>query len=267
MKPLKFTILLLAIFIISCSQNSENSTTIIVEKSPTPTITKKKIITKTDIENLGITLKANEAISYNTIKENIKKTRQSIDPKNISQDSLSKLFTELLVNQIIPYWYDTPWDFNGYTATPQKGTIACGYFVSTTLEHMGIRVNRYKLAQQSPINEAKTLTLNAPIINIAYDSATESVQELKTKFNKVMKEGIYFIGFSASHVGYVLKKNDELFLIHSNYMGNTKVEIEPVELSDVFSGFDSYYLVELSTNKAFLEKWVSQESIKVHFGE
>ncbi|MFT7592013.1 MAG: hypothetical protein ACI9UJ_001942, partial [bacterium] len=62
-----------------------------------------------------------------------------------------------LVNSVFHFWYGTSWDFNGYTKTPNKGTVACGYFVSTTLKHIGFNVNRYKLAQQNPRNEALTI--------------------------------------------------------------------------------------------------------------
>ena len=69
-------------------------------------------------------------------------------------------FENYLVNEIIPHWYGTEWDFNGYTAVPNQGVIACGYFVSTTLLHMGINVNRYKMAQQAGLYEAQTLALS-----------------------------------------------------------------------------------------------------------
>src|SRR5690606_907796 len=74
-------------------------------------------------------------------------------------DSVMEVFTLKLLNEIIPYWYGTEWDFEGHTAIPNEGKIACGYFVSTTLRDMGLNINRYKLAQQHGLNEARTIAL------------------------------------------------------------------------------------------------------------
>ena len=72
----------------------------------------------------------------------------------------NKIFTLFLLNNIIPHWYGTKQDFCAYTETPKQGVIACGILVSTTLKDMGLNVNRYKLAQQSPTNEAKTIAIH-----------------------------------------------------------------------------------------------------------
>ena len=100
-----------------------------------------------------------------TVKPTYSQTKQSIEiqRKNLSNqykslsdsiekteflDSVSEIFTKKLLSDIIPYWYGTEWDFNGYTSQPQKGKIACGYFVSTTLRDMGLNLNRYELAKK-----------------------------------------------------------------------------------------------------------------------
>ncbi len=204
-------------------------------------------------------LKEDSSLTYQKTKKDISQIRFDLSNNSISEDSLSNLFTDLLVNKIIPYWYQTKWSFEGHTAQPKKGEIACGYFVSTTLKDMGLNINRYKLAQQSPINEARTLSLSTPVIEINKPSTIENINELKLK----MKEGIYFIGFDQSHVGYILKKNDRLYLIHSNYINSKGVEIEVIEESVVFSSYNKFYLVELSTNRELLKTWINQTKIEV----
>jgi hypothetical protein len=46
----------------------------------------------------------------------------------------------MLLNHIYPYWYGTGWNYNGTTEIPKVGETACGYFVSTTLKHIGFQI-------------------------------------------------------------------------------------------------------------------------------
>ena len=107
--------------------------------------------------------------------------------KKITLDSVKKSFTELLLNKIIPYWYGTTWSFNGHTSKPNQGEIACGYFVSTTLKDMGLKLNRYCLAQKSPIDEAKFLSCGASIVTLNgdYEEAIDKIKEFT--FNGLLK--------------------------------------------------------------------------------
>ncbi|WMJ72126.1 hypothetical protein RCC89_02925 [Cytophagaceae bacterium ABcell3] len=74
---------------------------------------------------------------YRVRKEDAYKLQVSLKEKydsgRISEDSVGRVFSDYLVNKLIPYWYGTKWDFEGHTDVPGKGEIACGYFVSTTL--------------------------------------------------------------------------------------------------------------------------------------
>src|SRR5215212_694349 len=45
-------------------------------------------------------------------------------------DKLRASFINIVYDSIIPYWIGTKWNFNGITEVPQKGSIACGYFVT-----------------------------------------------------------------------------------------------------------------------------------------
>ena len=78
-----------------------------------------------------------------------------------------------------------------------------------------------------------------------------------------LQEGIYFIGFDQSHVGYIQKKNDELFVIHSNYIGSEGVVIERINDSRVFSYYTRIYIADISRNTALMKKWVKGEVIQI----
>lgn len=163
-------------------------------------------------------------------------------------------FENYLLNKIIPHWYGTEWDFNGYTAIPNKGEIACGYFVSTTLEHMGIVINRYHLAQQAGLNEAKSLAIADSNYFTVYGFET-----LKERM-KTMEDAIYFVGLD-NHVGYLYKEAGELYFIHSNYIEN-RVMIEKAVYSQAFQS-NIYVVAELSTNASLLEHWKNGQRVNV----
>ncbi len=257
-----FLILTGLILNLSCLNKSKKSSD--TKKSSIQLVYSYKGNNQDEIEDsintfLGIVLKEDKNKSYVETKAEIKIIRSKIDPKNITIDSLSNLFTDLLLNRVIPYWYGTKWSFEGYTSIPRQGEIACGYLVSTTLRDIGININRYKLAQQSPINVAKTINIDKPVLKISNTSIDENIKELK----KILKEGIYLIGFDQSHVGYILKRQGELYLIHSNYFDSRRVEIERIEKSLVFLNYNRFYIAEISTNKSLINKWLLNEEIEV----
>ena len=78
-------------------------------------------------------------------KEYISKAPISVAIQDSILSTIQAQFTDFLLNAIIPHWYGTPWDFNGHTSIPNQGEIACGYFVSTTLRDIGLKLNRFKM--------------------------------------------------------------------------------------------------------------------------
>jgi hypothetical protein len=76
-------------------------------------------------------------------------------------------------------------------------------------------------------------------------------------------EGIYFIGFDRNHVCYIQKKDDQLFIIHSNFINAEGVVIEPITDSQVFTYYDKLYIAPISTNRALLMKWINNEPLRI----
>lgn len=171
-------------------------------------------------------------------------------------DSASSYLNSKLINEIVPHWYGTPWDFNGHTNIPNDGEIACGYFVSTTLKHLGFNLNRYKMAQQAGLIEAQMLQDKSDL-NI-YSGLT--FQTLKKKINSVYTDGIYFVGLD-NHVGYVLIKNKTLYFLHSSYCDD-KVVIELAETSACFAS-NIYVFAEITTNKTLVANWINNKRLNV----
>ena len=188
----------------------------------------------------------------------LSKTSDSLKRDSIINDA-RQYFTAQLLNQIVPHWYGTAWDFDGYTNNPNDGLIACGYFVSTTLQHMGVNVNRYKLAQQAGLNEAKTLEPEKDLLVYRIDYS-EELEIIFSKMKTALSDGLYFVGLS-NHVGYIYVKNKELYFLHSNYVDGY-VMIEKAKYSDAFQS-DIYVIADITHNDSLILKWINNTIIPV----
>ncbi|CAZ98475.1 hypothetical protein Q4603_09520 [Zobellia galactanivorans] len=183
--------------------------------------------------------------------------KEGLRQGTVSLETIKTAFTDQLVDKIIPHWYGTPWSFGGHTTIPKEGKIACGYFISTTLRDMGLNLDRYKLAQKSPIDEAKMISCGSAINKVVQNTPEKAHEEI----DRLTQEGLYFIGFDEGHVGYLLKREGELFLIHSNYLAPVSVCMETLQESRVFKKFDTFYLVPISHNESLLQRWLDQETV------
>jgi len=201
------------------------------------------------------------ANSYASTKLNANELRlqlkENLKQGTISFEDIRTAFTNQLVDKIIPHWYGTPWSFGGHTTVPNQGKIACGYFISTTLRDMGLNLNRFTLAQKSPIDEAKMISCGAKINSVVQETPEKAIETI----DNLTKEGLYFIGFDEGHVGYLLKREGELFLIHSNYLIPVAVCIETLKEARVFKRFSKFHLVAISHNDDLLQRWLDNSTV------
>jgi hypothetical protein len=205
--------------------------------------------------------------SYADAKQKITSIRNTLKQKYESADSDEKRQSVIeearyeiirsLVQEIIPYWYGTPWDFNGYTAEPGTGVVACGYFVSTTMQHAGFNLNRYTLAQQSPRDEASSINLSDSVPELN----SPSIEEVHNYFQQ-FPDGLSFVGLDF-HVGYLLKEKNQLYFIHSNYIEAEGVTIETIEKSDAFRS-KWYFIAPITANSELVRKWILNSPIKTY---
>ncbi len=246
---------LLLVFL-SCSQRAAQPSPV-AQPASVPSVL---VLDSTTCSRFNICLKP-ITVSYSAARNTV--TQRRVGLTNLAthvqapMDTLADSFTDLYLNTILPYWYDTPWAFSGYTAVPKEGEIACGYFVSTTLLHMGVPLNRYKIAQQNPLNEAKTYAAGDSIYQ--FTSAETALAKMHTAD---FAAGFYFLGLGDNHVGLLLKRADEIFFLHSNYIDG-KVVIEPAATSRVFASYTMYYVVNLSYNNNFINHWLKQQPLAV----
>ena len=200
---------------------------------------------------------------YNQIRHQILAQRdvfrqeyEQAEPDSLKDSILKKAgiyLNERLAEEIFPAWYGTSWDFNGYTNKPQSGEIACGYFVSTPLKHVGVDFNRYKVAQQ----------YSSAIVDLLC-SEKKQFRELEKMLDYVesQPDDLYIVGLS-NHVGFIRKSGIDIRFIHSSYYKPVAVVSEWAEESEVL-GFSSIYVLgTLTSNPEFVRKWVLSEEIVV----
>lgn len=181
-----------------------------------------------------------------------RKSRLNSRTSGISQVEIKRQFFHHLVDSIFPYWYGTDWDFNGITETPRSGQIACGYFVSTTLKHMGIKLNRYRLAQKAAYDILKDLTKPGSIKRYTdFDKMIDYLEEKE-------EDEIFLLGLDF-HVGFVVRKDKRLFFIHSDYFSD-EVQKELMSRSYSARSSEAFYLGNLTDNQALMLKWLKEKS-------
>ena len=157
--------------------------------------------------------------SYSELKKEILETRDlfrkeyEMNKSNKeSQDSIvSKAQKYLLAisDDFFRSWYGTPWRFHGHSQTPKEGSIACGYFITTTLRDMGFNIPRIKWAQQA--SEYLIKKVSTDIRRFQQKPMKDVIAYMESK-----GEGLYIVGLD-SHVGYIYYINDKMSFVHANY--------------------------------------------------
>ena len=170
------------------------------------------------------------------------------EKQTVLQNMASQYLYKVLTDTIYPYWYGTTWDFNGTTRQPKKGKIACGYFVTTTLEDCGFYLPRVKLAQQAASVIIRSLCTKKSI------KAFNSLKALKAHMDR-QPEGIYILGLD-THVGFLWNTPEELYFVHASYSGNRQVSKETWNTSVVMQKSKLFVVGDLLGNKQLMHQWI-----------
>lgn len=148
-------------------------------------------------------------LKYQQELQQINKFRKNANALPLKEKQ--QLFQHILTDKIFPFWYGTFWSFYGHTQVPGTGSVACGYFVTTTLTHAGVRLNRVKLAQCASEEMIKTLVQKKHIYY--YNNLT--INDFITKIEQKGK-GLYLIGLD-NHTGFIFINNlNQVWFIHSS---------------------------------------------------
>jgi hypothetical protein len=197
--------------------------------------------------------------SYKEIKERIDSTRKSFRKEYLKanksmQEKIAdraRLYLLKSINDdLYSYWKGTPWDFNGITSAPNKGNIACGYFVTGLLQDCGYKLNRIKLSTCASMIMMKELTSFKDIKNLSSLSYEEFENWVKD-----YGEGLFIVGLDF-HTGFIANDGKDRWFIHSNYINNIGVIKEKVAESAALKSSKTRYITCLTDNEKFLRSWL-----------
>lgn len=241
MKVVVLALLFLSLLITDCagqnlSEKNTNTQTIITPTKPDGDYQAKLKAIETERQKLAN--KYRNSINKNEILE---QTRQFL-VFSIDQD-------------IFPFWYGTDWDFYGTTQTPREGKIACGYFVTTVLRDVGIKLNRVSLAQQASEHIVKSLTTETFIKRFRNVTIEKFVENIKD-----FGEGLYIVGLD-NHVGFILNNGNDIYFIHSSYVEPSEVIKEKALSSPILSSSKYRIVGNISADNNLLKKWLNQVNI------
>ncbi|MDH6310786.1 hypothetical protein M2451_003598 [Dysgonomonas sp. PFB1-18] len=190
-------LLLILLFSLSCSSESRREKAVelwterIEEQVKPYAELKKEALEKRDTFR----------VAYDKYKDDKDKQEQIL---NEAQDYLLTISDDFFRS-----WYNTPWTFHGHSQTPREGSIACGYFVTTTLRDMGFNIPRIKWAQQA--SEYLIKKVSTDIKRFQRKPMKDVIGYIEAK-----GEGLYIVGLDM-HVGYIYYIDGKMTFVHANY--------------------------------------------------
>lgn len=185
--------------------------------------------------------------TYDSFKTSVNKHKAQL--AGHPSKEVSDYFYSLISNDIYSYWQGTPWDFNGTTRMPNQGSIACGYFVTTTLADVGLKINRVKLATCISGDMIKALCTN---IHTYTD-----FKKLQAYLAQQPNRSVFIVGLDY-HTGYIVKDASGSYFMHSNWIDRAGVMKEPIEASAALQNNKIFMIGSLTANKKLLDKWIAE---------
>jgi len=182
---------------------------------------------------------------------------RSTDRRDAVREEAREALFVALTDELIPAWLGTDWDFNGLSETPGAGAIACGSFVSTVLEHGGLRVERVYMALQASEHIVRTFAPKEQVWTRWNGSVDETIAHVEGK-----GRGLYAVGLSF-HTGLLVHDGEEVRFCHSAYYGGVEVVCEPAASSRGLADSRVFVVGPVLTD-GIVEAWLEGREIRTH---
>lgn len=150
----------------------------------------------------------------------------------------------------MPYWYGTRWSFQGTTQTPGEGSIACGYFVTTVLEDLGVSLDRNGLAQLPSEQMIKDLVSEKDIQRFNHTTINAFINSIKNS-----GRGLYIVGLD-THTGFVLNDDSGVWFIHASGSFPFCVVKQEALKAKILAESKYRVLGKLTDNELFMKKYL-----------
>jgi len=189
-------------------------------------------------------------VDYTEFKKSVNNNKSLLI--NHPTKEIGNYLFKLIDEDIYNYWAGTPWDFYGATQQPKTGSIACGYFVTTTLTDLGFKIDRVGLAEVRSGDMIKKLCVGIRSFN--------SLSKLDSYLAKQPINSVFIIGLDF-HTGYVVKTATGCYFFHSNYINREGVVKEKIDASRALSINKFFMIGSLTANENLLREWVANKPV------
>lgn len=210
------------LFILSCQKTSESNIA----------------VPKVQNENIQPQQEPKYPAQYSSFLKTLK--------QNLNGTSKEKRFFHFINKDVPHYWIGTKWDFNGTTRTPQKGEIACGYFVTNVLSDFGLKIRRTYLAQQPSSKMIKEICDKKSIQRFS------DFQKLLSYLSRAKEQEIFIIGLDY-HTGFIIKNGEDFYFLHSNFVHRKGVVKEKIQKSATLRSSKSFMIGSLTQNTTLFQ--------------
>ena len=202
--------------------------------------------------SIAVNASTNKAVNYDSCKKAIAiiKRQQKSKWEKLSKTEQEKVFAYAVTKTIAPAWLGTKWDFNGITQEPQKGKIACGYFVTTVLRDAGLPIERVKLAQCASEKLVTTIVQEKYIKRFSAVAMDDFMAYLKLN-----GFGLYIVGLD-NHTGFIFNDGLDIWFIHSSILGTRDVQKEKAAGSSILQKSKYRIVGKISEDEKVLERWI-----------
>lgn len=152
---------------------------------------------------------------------------------------------------LLQSWIGTRYSYSGTSQVPRKGKIACGYYVSTTLEHAGFTLDRVDVARQASEQIIRSVIPEAYIRRFRGARRAQVVDSVEAQ-----GPGVYLVGLD-THIGFLLNEEGDVPVqfCHSTRRRRQGVVCEEAVTSPSLKS--RYTVLGRLDNPASLRQWLT----------
>jgi hypothetical protein len=189
-------------------------------------------------------------LRFDIEQERLALARRRAAGEDVTDDALAVMVKRL--PQLIDSWKGTRWSYSGTTQVPKKGAIACGYFVSTVLEHAGFEVDRVDLARQASEQMIRSVVPDPQIERFHRSSREQVVKRVEQ-----MGHGIYIVGLD-THVGFIVHEPGKKVNFCHSTRRNGKAGVVCEVATSSLSMKSRYTVLGKLGDPALLDAWLAE---------
>jgi len=188
---------------------------------------------------------------YAATLTDIQRQRNLLAKQKVDLPKAGTVFANVITHKIFPHWYGTFWSFNGTTQLPGRGSIACGYFVTTVLRDAGLKIDRSRLAQMPSEQMIRSLVAKKHIRQFSHQPIGVFVEAIHKS-----GPGLYLVGLD-DHTGFLVYNSQGIWFVHASGAFPFCVISENAIESAILNKSGYRVVGKISADRNVLQKWLN----------